>query len=162
MRLSVYANFHIFVYTIILHVYIFGFFDRRKWNRGGSTAAAEYTPEKEKRYLRRPERANRGVKQAVVTPVAISITATLTCFSLSVLTMHSKCDSDRLNRSCLPNNENISWPYKRPRLVQSQPIILGARGVIFKQGAGRRRTAASSASRCRSVICRSDSDETRM
>ena len=55
----------------------------------------------------------------------------------------------------LPNNEDISGPYKRQRLVQSQPIILGARGVIFKQGAGRRRTAASSASRCRSVICRS-------
>ena len=41
MRLSVYANFHIFVYTIILHVYIFGFLDRRKCNRGSSTAAAD-------------------------------------------------------------------------------------------------------------------------
>ena len=35
MRLSVYAKFHIFVYTIILHVYICGCLDRRKCNRGG-------------------------------------------------------------------------------------------------------------------------------
>ena len=55
-----------------------------------------------------------GVKQAVVTPAAISITATLTCFSLSVLTMHSKCDSDRLNRSSFqttrtsPGRTNVS------------------------------------------------------
>jgi hypothetical protein len=42
MRLSVYTNFHISVYTIILHVYIFGFVDRRKCNRGGSAAAATF------------------------------------------------------------------------------------------------------------------------
>jgi hypothetical protein len=35
MRMSVYANFHLFVYTIILHVYIFGFLDRRKDRRFG-------------------------------------------------------------------------------------------------------------------------------
>ena len=130
-------------------------------NAIGAVRLPQPTPEKEKRYLRRWSARTRG-KQAVVTPVAISITATLTCFSLSVLTMHSKCDSDRLNRSSLPNNENISWPYKRQRLVQSQPIILGARGNDLQTRCQRRRTAASSASRCRSVICRSDSDETRM
>jgi hypothetical protein len=42
MCLSVYANVHIFVYTIILHVYIFGFLDRRKCNRGGSAAGATF------------------------------------------------------------------------------------------------------------------------
>jgi hypothetical protein len=47
IRLSVYVNFHIFVYMIILHVYIFGFLDRRKCNRGGSPGRSRYTSEKE-------------------------------------------------------------------------------------------------------------------
>ena len=113
MRLSVYANFHIFVYTIILHVYIFGFLDRRKWNRGGSTAAAEYTPEKEKRYLRRRSARTRGKTSSRDTSRHFDHSNAY-CFSLSALTMHSKCDSDRPNRSSFqttstsPGRTNVS------------------------------------------------------
>jgi hypothetical protein len=32
-----------------------------------------------------------------------------------------------------PDDEDISWPHEGQRLGESQPIILGAGGVIFKQ-----------------------------
>src|SRR5271166_6236434 len=65
---------------------------------GAVRLAAADTRQKKKSVTCADGAREHGVKQAVVTPAAISITATLTCFSLSVLTMHSKCDSDRPNR----------------------------------------------------------------